>query len=47
MNANPLEDFGMVGWHYLDRSINIWSDSVKLRYGDCPEDSPYIWERMS
>ena len=47
MNANPLEDFGMVGWHYLDRSINIWSDSVKLRFGDCPEDSPYLWERMS
>lgn len=46
-NANPLEDFGMVGWHYLDRSINIWSDSVKLRFGDCPADSPYLWERMS
>jgi glycogen debranching enzyme len=37
----------MVGWHYLDRSINIWSDSVKLRFGDCPADSPYLWERMS
>ena len=47
MNANPLEDFGMVGWHYLDRSINIWSDSVKLRFGDCPADSPYLWEHMS
>jgi glycogen debranching enzyme len=47
MNANPLEDFAMVGWHYLDRSINIWSDSVKLRFGDCPADSPYLWEHIS
>lgn len=36
----------MEGWHYLKRDINIWSDSVKLRYGDCPNDSPYLWERM-
>ncbi len=47
MNGNPLEDFGMKGWHYLRRSIVIWSDSVKLRYGDCPADSPFLWEHMS
>ena len=47
MNGNPLEDFGMSGWHYLRRSIVIWSDSVKLRYGDCPADSPFLWEHMS
>lgn len=47
MNADPMEDFAMKGWHYLRRTINIWSDSVKLRYGSCPADSPYLWEHMS
>ena len=47
MNANPMEDFAMVGWHYLKRSINIWSDSVKLRYGNCPADNPFLWDHMS
>lgn len=47
MNADPMEDFAMKGWHYLRRTINIWSDSVKLRYGSCPSDSPYLWEHMS
>lgn len=47
MNAKPMEDFAMSGWHYLRRSINIWGDSVKLRYGNCPADSPFLWEHMS
>mmetsp|Transcript_21689 Transcript_21689/g.15987 ORF Transcript_21689/g.15987 Transcript_21689/m.15987 type:complete len:204 (-) Transcript_21689:464-1075(-) len=37
----------MEGWHYLKRDINIWDDSIKLRYGDCPADSPYLWAHMS
>lgn len=47
MNADPMEDFAMKGWHYLRRNINIWSDSVKLRYGSCPGDSLFLWEHMS
>ena len=47
MNHDPMQDFALTGWHYLRRNINIWSDSVKLRYGNCPQDSPYVWEHMS
>lgn len=42
-----MEDFAMEGWHYLKRDINIWGDSIKLRFGECPDDSPYLWEHMS
>ena len=47
MNADPMKDFAMEGWHYLRRSINIWGDSVKLRYGNCPADSAFLWKHMS
>jgi len=24
----------------------VWGDCLKLRYGDKPEDSPHLWQRM-
>lgn len=47
MDHNPMVDFAMEGWNYLRRSIHIWSDSVKLRYGKNPADSPFLWEHMA
>lgn len=44
---NCMRDFAMEDWCYLRRSINIWGDCVKLRYGKCPADSPYLWEHMT
>jgi len=45
---NPLVDFAEEkDFPYLRRHVNIWGDSIKLRYGTCPADSPYLWAHMS
>ena len=47
MNCNPSENFVLSNdYHYFRRSIIIWGDLVKLRYGDKKQDSPYVWKWM-
>lgn len=46
--GNPLVDFALDQLRaYLRREVIVWGDCVKLRYGTGPEDSPYLWKRMT
>ena len=48
MNAAPTTDFAAPESEaYLRRQIVVWTDSVKLRYGKGPEDSPFLWDLMT
>ena len=44
---DPLKNFAeSEDHHYFKRSLIIWGDLVKLRYGTCKQDSPALWSFM-
>jgi len=47
-NADPFQNFAEAGSaSYFLREIIVWGDCVKLRYGQRPEESPFLWQYMT
>ncbi|PAV72197.1 hypothetical protein WR25_00028 isoform A [Diploscapter pachys] len=47
MSGNALDNFALpTSEVYLRRELVCWGDSVKLNYGEKPEDASYLWEYM-
>jgi len=49
MGWPATEDFAAPSWRsvYLRRHLCAWGDCVKLRFGDRPEDAPFLWDHMT
>ncbi|KAI9749966.1 MAG: hypothetical protein M4579_006664 [Chaenotheca gracillima] len=47
-NADAMIDNAGPGSRaYTRREVIVWTDCVKLRYGDSPKDNPFLWSYMA
>ena len=47
MGMDPSVDFASPkSLVYFKRELVSWGDSVKLNYGTCPSDNPFLWQFM-